>query len=207
MSAFLQNKTSGGNCIDCPRTDFPGSPRSMHGNIRQLGNMEKLHGSPSQISPHPHIAPIGESQAAARQRTGLPFPLFFHAGQALDSLSQPGQGHIHRRGVGRHVIQMVPGKMQLGQFLLGVRQAFINDSAMEIGPEQAHIQHQHGHIRRNAQLARLQDVIPVPQPLMQPPLRPVQGKTLELTSFIFYPVQVFQPPKLAGQDGLPRQAP
>lgn len=71
---------------------------------------------------------------------------------------------------------MVPGKMQLGQFLLGVRQAFINDSAMEIGPEQAHIQHQHGHIRRNAQLARLQDVIPVPQPLMQPPLRPVQGK-------------------------------
>ena len=27
--------------------------------------------------------------------------------------------------------------MQLGQFLLGVRQAFINDSAMEIGPEQA----------------------------------------------------------------------
>ena len=32
-------------------------------------------------------------------------------------------------------------------------------------------------------------------------------KTPELTGFIFYPVQVFQPPKLAGQDGLPRQAP
>ena len=124
MSAFLQNKTSGGTVLIAPvRISL-----ALHGACTETYASSETWRNcmvpPRRLVPHPHIAPIGESQAAARQRTGLPFPLFFHAGQALDSLSQPGQGHIHRRGVGRHVIQMVPGKMQLGQFLLGVRQAF-----------------------------------------------------------------------------------
>lgn len=171
MGALLQDKAAGGHRIDRPRADFPGTPRGVHGNMRQLGNVQELHGAPAQVRPHAHVAPVGESQAVARRRAGPPFPLLLHAGQALDSLSQPGQGHIHRGRVGRHVIQMVPGETQLGKLLLGVRQALINNAAMEIGPEQAHVQHQHGHIRGNAQLARLQDVVPVPQPLMQPPLR------------------------------------
>ena len=102
---------------------------------------------------------------------------------------------------------MVPREVELGQLCLGVRQAFINNAAVEVGTEQAHVQHQQGHIRGDAELARLQNVVPVPQPFMQPPLGLVHGEALELARLVFYPVQVFQPPELAGQDRLPRQTP
>ncbi|MFR4417766.1 MAG: hypothetical protein ACLT8E_10565 [Akkermansia sp.] len=100
---------------------------------------------------------------------------------------------------------MVPGETA-GKLLLGVRQALVNNAAMEID--------------RNRLMSSISMATYVKCPTGAPSgchscttaahaaaAAPCSGKTLELTGFIFYPVQVFQPPKLAGQDGLPRQAP
>ena len=153
--------------------------------IPKFRNVQKLKCAAAEGCARRDPAPIGEGYSRFGW-LGLNLP--------FDESPQFGQGDIFFRGIIGRIIQALVGQIDFADFPCPIHQGFVDDAAMEIGPEQAHVQHQHGHIRGNAQLAGLQDVIPVPQLLMQFLLGPIQPEPLHEAILVDNPVEVIQPP-------------
>ena len=90
--------------------------------MRQLGYMEKLEGTAAKCCPQADIAAVGKGEPRPSVCRRVP-PTFSEDSRALfNQAAQVGECLLVRGGIRRKVIQMFPGKANLLQLLLRIRQ-------------------------------------------------------------------------------------
>lgn len=107
--------------------------------------------------------------------------------------SNPGQLHIQIRRILRQDVQSLKGKRNLRNLRLRVRKSLVHNSRLKLRAKQAHIQNQHGNIRRKPQLAHFQNIIARMGRIVQLPLRPIHPEPDGAPILVNNPVQVIQP--------------
>lgn len=165
----------------------------MDGDAAELGDVQQLEGSASQGCADGDGGAVGKDDFAGFEAYAA-VVVFDHAsnggGVAVGVSCFFGDG-----------VEVFKGKADFVEFGTGVFEGFVDDAGLVVRREEAAVEHQQGHVGRDAELAHFEDVVAGVGALVQFSLRPVELEALAFAVFVDDLVQVVDPGGWVAEDG------